>query len=94
MSMYETRESNGLGGDLFAGPGTQRGTRTGTQRGEGPAREGHVTGGRGRGSSFYFRYERRLHAGNTVVVVRPRGIGPEKARELLEAHGGTDVRGP
>jgi hypothetical protein len=39
-------------------------------------------------------YERRLQAGDTAVVVRPRGIGPEKARELLEAHGGTDVRGP
>jgi hypothetical protein len=38
-------------------------------------------------------YERRLRAGDTVVIVRPRGIGPERARELLEEHGGADVRG-
>jgi hypothetical protein len=39
-------------------------------------------------------YERRLRAGDTVVVVRARRIKPEEARELLEAHGGADVRGP
>jgi hypothetical protein len=39
-------------------------------------------------------YERRLHAGDTVVVVRARRIRPDEARELLEAHGGADVRGP
>jgi hypothetical protein len=39
-------------------------------------------------------YERRLRAGDTVVVVRARRIRPAEAQELLEAHGGVDVRGP
>jgi hypothetical protein len=38
-------------------------------------------------------YERRLEAGSSVVVAHPDGIAPEEAREILETHGGADLRG-
>ncbi len=38
-------------------------------------------------------YQRRLQAGSSVVVVHPHGIAPDEARDILETHGGVDLRG-